>query len=422
MNNLLSRLKGDRVIWIITLLMLAFSLVSVYSFVPILVKIEGGTPFKYLFKHFIYVLIGLGVMFWVHRRDPAYFSKLAKFGFYLAIGLLLFTFFFGIRVNDAGRWVQIPFVGLTFQSSDFAKLALIVYVARLLVKKEKVMNDWKEGFLPLVTPIVVICALIVKDNFSTAAILFAICLTLMFIAKVPFLKVAGLIGGGVALFMFIVLIQKAAPDLRILPRLETWENRMFNHANNDENIIENAQVQNSMDGIYNGRMNWDWSSKNFSALGGQGVGDGQLKEYTPEAYADFYYASYVEELGPIAAGVLVMLYLILLYRIMRIGLSSKKLFETYLCMGIGLLILSQAAVNMLVCTGMFPVTGQNMPLLAMGGSAMIMTTLALGVVQSIAHNQMKAAKSGGKDDSLANDLKQSDEKLTDLADEMLENV
>lgn len=387
MNNLLSRLKGDRVVWIITLLMLAFSLVSVYSFVPILVKIEGGTPFKYLFKHFVYVLIGLGVMFWVHRRDPAYFSKLAKFGFYLAIGLLLFTFFFGIRVNDAGRWVQIPFVGLTFQSSDFAKLALIVYVARLLVKKEKVMNDWKEGFLPLVTPIVVICALIVKDNFSTAAILFAICLTLMFVAKVPFLKVAGLIGGGVALFMFIVLIQKAAPDLRILPRLETWENRMFNHANNDENIIENAQVQNSMDGIYNGRINWSGDNKSF--LGGQGVGDGQLKEYTPEAYADFYYASYVEELGPIAAGVLVMLYLILLYRIMRIGLSSKKLFETYVCMGIGLLILSQAAVNMLVCTGMFPVTGQNMPLLAMGGSAMIMTCLALGIVQSIAYNQQK---------------------------------
>ncbi|MDC0257141.1 FtsW/RodA/SpoVE family cell cycle protein [Crocinitomicaceae bacterium] len=401
MSNLLSRLKGDRVIWIITLLMLAFSLVSVYSFVPILVKIEGGTPFKYLFKHFIYVIIGLGVMFWVHRRDPVYFSKLAKFGFYLAIGLLLFTFFFGVRVNDAGRWVRIPFVGLTFQSSDFAKLALIVYVSRILVKKKEVMNDWREGFLPLVTPIVVICALIVKDNFSTAAILFAICLAIMFIAKVPFLKVAGLIGGGVALFMFIVLIQKAAPDLRILPRLETWENRLFNHANNDENIIENAQVQNSMDGIYNGGVDWDWKSKNFSLFGGQGIGDGQLKEYTPEAYADFYYASYVEELGPIAAGILIMLYLILLYRIMRIGLNSKKLFESYVCLGIGILILSQAAVNMLVCTGMFPVTGQNMPLLAMGGSAMIMTCLALGVVQSIAYNQQK--ENGESDEILEED-------------------
>ncbi len=282
MTNLLSRLKGDKVIWIITLLMLAFSLVSVYSFVEILVKVEGGTPFKYLFKHFVYVLIGIGVMYWVHRQNPASFSKLAKFGFYLAIALLLFTFFFGVRVNDAGRWVRIPFVGLTFQSSDFAKLALIVYVSRILVKKKEVMNDWREGFLPLVTPIVVICALIVKDNFSTAAILFMICLTLMFIGKVPFLKVGGLIGGGVVLFMFIVLIQKAAPDLRILPRLETWENRLFNHANNDENIIENAQVQNSLDAIYNGRVSME--SGSISPFGGQGVGDGQLKEYLPEAY------------------------------------------------------------------------------------------------------------------------------------------
>jgi cell division protein FtsW len=395
MSNLLSHLKGDKVIWIIALLMLAFSLVSVYSFVPILVKIEGGTPFKYLFKHFIYVLIGLGVMYWVHRRDPVYFSKLAKFGFYLAIALLLFTFFFGVRVNDAGRWVRIPFVGLTFQSSDFAKLALIVYVSRLLVKKKEVMNDWKEGFLPIVAPIVVICALIVKDNFSTAAILFAVSLVLLFLAKAPLLKVLSLMGGGIVLFLFIVLIQKAAPDLRILPRLETWENRLFNHANSDENIIENAQVQNSLDAIYNGRV--DLQSMNV--IGGQGVGDGQLKEYLPEAYADFYYASFVEEMGPVAAGILIMLYLILLYRIMRIGLSAKKMVESYMCIGIGVLILSQASVNMLVCTGMFPVTGQNMPLLAMGGSAMIMTCLAIGMVQAIAYSQEKERTPKNTDDN-----------------------
>jgi len=176
MSDFIKYLKGDKVIWIISLLMLAFSLVSVYSFVPILVKVEGGTPFKYLFKHFVYVLIGLGVMYWVHKRDPKYFSKLSKFGFYLAIALLLFTFFFGVRVNDAGRWVRIPFAGLTFQSSDFAKLALIVYVSRLMVKKKDLMNNWREGFWPIVKPIIVICALIVKDNFSTAAILFMICL------------------------------------------------------------------------------------------------------------------------------------------------------------------------------------------------------------------------------------------------------
>lgn len=383
MSNVLKYLQGDRVIWIITLLMLAFSLVSVYSFVPILVKMEGGTPFKYLFKHLTYVLIGLAVMYWVHRKDPKYFSQLAKFGFYLGVAILIFTFFFGTKVNDAGRWVKIPFVGLTFQSSDFARLALVVYVSRLLVKKKDKLNDWREGFWPIILPVIVICGLIVKDNFSTAAMLFAISLALLFLGRVPILKILSVIGGGIALFMFIVLIHKAAPDLNLLPRLETWENRIFNKIHDDENMIENAQAQNAQLAIYNGRVR-----PQQLAFFGQGVGDGQLKEYLPEAYADFFYASFVEEFGPISAVVMILLYLILLFRVMRIGLNSDNLFDTYVCIGIGVLILSQAAVNMLVCTGLFPVTGQNMPMLAMGGSALIMTCLEIGIVQSIARKQL----------------------------------
>lgn len=392
MTEILKYLKGDRVIWIITLLLLAFSLVSVYSFVPILVKMEGGTPFKYLFKHFIYVLMGLGVMFAVHRTDPKYISHLAKFGFYIAVALLIFTFFFATKVNDAGRWVKIPFVGLTFQSSDFAKLALVVYVSRLMMKKKDKLNNWREGFWPIVIPIIIICGLIVKDNFSTAAILFSISLTMLFLGRVPILKILSLIGGGIALFMFIVLIHKTAPDLHLLPRLETWENRIFNKISDDKDVMDNAQSMNAELAIYNGRVNWTWEWKNLHVFGGQGVGDGQLKEYIPEAYADFFYASFVEEFGPIVAGALLLLYLILLFRIMRIGLNASNLFETYLCIGIGIVILSQAAVNMLVCTGMFPVTGQNMPLLAMGGSGMIMTCLSLGIIQSIAYKQDKPEK------------------------------
>jgi len=380
MRNILKYLKGDSVIWVITLIMLAFSLVSVYSFVPILVKIEGGSPFKYLFKHLIYVVIGLAVMYWVHKKDPKYVSQLSKFGFYLAIGLLIFTFFFGAKVNDAGRWVRIPFVGLTFQSSDFAKLAIIVYLSRLLVKKKDVLNKWKGGFWPVVIPVLVICGLIVKDNFSTAALLFMICLTIMFLGRVPFFKIFSIIGGGIALLAFVVLIHKAAPELNLLPRLETWENRITNRMEDDKDVIVNAQSLNAKLAIYNG------------SILGQGVGDGQLKEYLPEAYADFYYSSFVEEFGLISSIVLILLYLILLYRIMRIGMKSESLFETYVCVGIGVLMLTQASVNMLVCTGVFPVTGQNMPLLAMGGSALIMTTLSLGIVQSIASKQTEKAE------------------------------
>ena len=377
MNKYLDYLKGDRVIWIITLLMLAFSLVSVYSFVPILVKIEGGTPFKYLFKHFVYVLIGLGLMLWVHRKDPKYFSMLSKVAFYLAVGLLLFTFFFGAKVNGAGRWVRIPFVGLTFQSSDFAKLAIIVYLSRLMVKKSKLMNDWKKGFWPIMLPIFIICGLIVKDNFSTAAILFAICLVMLFLGKVPFGKISIMLGSGAIFIACLIGLQKAVPELNLLPRLETWENRILNRMDDEKNVAANAQALNAKLGIYNG----GWM--------GQGVGDGKLKEYIPEAYADFYYASFVEEFGIISAVLLILLYLILLFRIIKIALRSDKLFETYLCIGIGILLLSQAAVNMLVCTGIFPVTGQNMPLLAMGGSALIMTCLSIGIIQSIAYKQMK---------------------------------
>jgi len=386
MQNILKYLKGDGVIWIITLLMLAFSLVSVYSFVPILIKMEGGTPFKYLFKHIIYVGISLGVMYWVHKKDAKYISQLSKFGFYLAVALLIFTFFFGTKVNDAGRWVRIPFVGLTFQSSDFARLALIIYVSRLLVKKKELLNNWKEGFWPVVIPIIVICGLILKDNFSTAAILFSISLTLLFLGRVPIIKICSLIGGSIALLFFIVLIHKAVPDFNLLPRYETWENRILNQIDDDKNVIANAQVLNAQLAIYSG------------SFIGKGVGDGELKEYLPEAYADFYYSSFVEEFGLLSAVILILLYLILLYRIMRIGLNSDNLFDTYVCIGIGILMLSQASVNMLVCTGIFPVTGQNMPLLAMGGSALMITCLGLGIVQGIAFKQEKTLTRSSKNE------------------------
>jgi cell division protein FtsW len=350
-------LKGDGVIWVITLLLLAFSLVSVYSFVPILVKMEGGTPFKYLFKHMVYVSIAFTTMFWIHKKNPIYFSKLARFSFYASIGLLIFTFFFGTKVNGAGRWIPIPFVGLTFQASDFAKLA------------------------PILIPIIVICGLIVKDNFSTAAIVFMICLVILFLGKVPLVKIGTLVLGGILLFALVVATHKALPNLNLLPRYQTWENRILSRFDmkpeiaDEIEVVDNAQAKNAELGIFNG------------GILGQGPGDGKVKEYVPEAYADFFFASFVEEFGLLGAIILVMLYLILLYRMIKIALKSDKLFETYTVLGIGILLLSQATVNMLVCTGVFPVTGQNMPLLAMGGSALIMTCVGIGIVQSIATRQ-----------------------------------
>ena len=273
-------------------------------------------------------------MYWIHKKDSKYVSRLAKFGYYLGIGLLLFTFFFGTKVNDAGRWIRIPFVGLTFQSSDFAKLALIVVVSKLLVRKKELMDNWREGFWPVMIPIFVICGLIVKDNFSTAAITFFICLVLLFVARAPFGKIAIVLGVAVVFLGLVISIHKAVPALNLLPRYDTWENRILNKMNDsDENVLANAQALNAQLAIYSG------------SIFGQGVGDGKLKEYLPEAYADFYYSSFVEEFGSVSAIILVFLYLILLFRVFKVGFASDNLFETYVCVGIGVLLLMQASVN-----------------------------------------------------------------------------
>jgi cell division protein FtsW len=381
MRDYLKYLKGDPVIWIITILMMSFSLVTVYSFVPILVKIEGGSPFQYLFKHLIYVVLGFGSMFALHRLPSKYFSQLAKFSYYLAIALLLFTVFFGTEVNGAGRWIRIPFVKLTFQSSDFAKLALIIYVSRLLVKKKEKLNSWKEGILPLMIPIAVICALILKDNFSTAAMLFMLCMALLYIGQVPWGKLLTMAGGGIALAALAVMLHLAVPELGLLPRFDTWKNRLTNRMDSDSQDIKtvqaNAQAKNAQLAIHVG------------SVFGQGVGDGKLKEYLPEAYADFYYATFVEEFGFLMAVFLALLYLILLFRIIKIALKTSDPFQSYVSLGIGIHLLTQASINMLVCTGVFPVTGQNMPFLAMGGSALIMACVSIGVIQAFAKDLEK---------------------------------
>jgi len=380
MREYLKYLKGDPIIWIITLLMMGFSLVTVYSFVPILVKIEGGTPFSYLFKHFIYVVLAFVAMYFVHRVNPKYISQLAKFGYYLAIGMLLFTLFFGVEVNGAGRWIRIPFVSLTFQSSDFAKLALLMYVSKLLVRKKDKLDNWREGIFPIMFPIIVICGLIVKDNFSTAFMLFALAMILLFIGRVPFLKLASMGIAIISLAGLVLVLHLSLPELNILPRYDTWKNRITNRATSDENNLENAQANNAKLAIHNGHFI------------GQGVGDGKLKEYLPEAYADFYYASFVEEFGLVLSAILVLAYLILLFRIIKFALATEDLFQSYTSLAIGIHLLSQASINMLVCTGVFPVTGQNMPFLAMGGSALIMACVSIGIIQSFAFQQYKKNK------------------------------
>lgn len=376
MRTYLSYLKGDPVIWIITLLMMTFSLVTVYSFVPILVKIDGGSPITYLLKHLVYVVLGFGSMYLIHLLPAKYISQSAKFAYYLGLALLLFTLFFGAQLNGAGRWIRIPFINLTFQSSDFAKLALLIYLSKLLVKKQQKFDNWREGIFPLLLPIGATCALILKDNFSTSAMLFMLCMVMLYIGRVPFLKLLTLGGVGIGAVFLTVGLHLTFPEANILPRYDTWMNRINNRVDNSDQSIASLQA--------NQQANNAKLAISVGSFFGQGVGDGKLKEFLPEAYADFYFATFVEEFGLVMAVFLVLMYLILLYRIIRFALKTTDLFQSYVALGIGIHLLTQASINMLVCTGVFPVTGQNMPFMAMGGSALIMACVSIGVVQAFA--------------------------------------
>ena len=378
MRDQLRHLKGDSVMWMIVILLMSFSLLTVYSFVPILVRIEGGTPFYYLVKHLAYVVLGFVSMFAVHRINTKYFSQISQFVYFLAIALLVFTIFFGVKVNGAERWIRV--FGLTFQSSDFAKLALIMYLSKLLVKKEKYFDDWKLGVLPVMAPIFIICLLILKDNLSTALMLFTISFALLFIARFPWKKLLLIMISIMVGILLFISVQEAFPTLQ-LSRYQTWKARIVRlweqKQDPSASKVENAQANNAKLAIFNG------------ALIGQGVGDGQLKSYIPEAYADFYFASFIEEFGLISGVLLALTYIVLLFRIIKIAFKTEVLFETYLCLGIGIHLLMQASINMLVCIGFVPVTGQNMPFLAMGGSALIMACVSIGIVQSVARANNK---------------------------------
>jgi cell division protein FtsW len=335
-------------------------------------------------------------MFGVHFVNPKVFAKLAKICFYLANALLLFTIFFGVKVNDAGRWIRVPLIG-TFQTSDFAKVAVLAYLAKLLEAKESVMGDFKEGFLKVIWPLLLICALIVKDNFSTAFILFGVGMIVMFIGKAPVKYLLATIGAIVLTGGLAVAIHEFS-DADIMPvRYETWKNRIFDKVE-EADPINDMQSINAELAIAKGNvLPIDFSSGKLT------IGNGQMKHYVAEAYADFYFASFVEEFGLVFAFLLIMAYLIMLFRIFRIGLASDRKFEIYVCLAFGILMLSQTFVNMAVSTGLGPVTGQNIPLLGMGGSSMMMSCLMLGIVLGISRNNK------GETSTLTNAIDETDE-------------
>ena len=369
MNTLLSKIKGDRVIWAVVVILSIASILVVYSSTGTLAyKYKAGNTEYYLIKQAIIILLGLVLMYFTHLVKYSYYSRLSQIALFLAAPLLLFTLIKGVSAGEASRWLEIPGIGLTFQTSDFAKLALVIYVARLLSMKQEQIKDFKEAFVPIVLPIIIICALILPANFSTAAVLFCTCLVLMFIGRVNIKYILLLVGTGIVCLGLFIALVFAFPHIN--NRVETWKTRIDSFVSGDSD--ENYQAEQAMIAISTG------------GLFGKGPGKSTQRNFLPQASSDFIYAIIIEEYGSIVGGLaIILLYLILLFRAVRIVNKSPKTFGSLLAFGLCFMLVFQGMINMAVAVHLFPVTGQPLPLVSMGGTSIWFTSIAIGMVLSV---------------------------------------
>lgn len=369
MLRMLRNIKGDKVLWVVVIILSIFSLLAVYSSTGTLAyKKQGGNTEYYLLKHFIIMVFGFVLMFLTHKIKYQYFSRISQLAMIVSIILLVMTLIFGSTINDANRSLTLPVINLTFQSSDFAKLALIMYTARMLSKKQEQIKDFKTAFLPIMWPILLICALILPENFSTAAILFATCLVLMFIGRVNLRFIMSLVGSGILILTLVIgIVYFTKPDKG---RVLTWKNRIDHFANGD-NGEEGYQVEQAKIAIATGGV--------FGKMPGKST----QRNFLPHPYSDFIYAIIIEEYGLFGGILLVLLYLIILFRGTRIVVKSPGNFGAFLAIGVSFSLVFQAMINMAVAVNLFPVTGQPLPLVSMGGTSMWFTSIAIGIILSV---------------------------------------
>ena len=368
-QGILSKLKGDKIIWFTIIGLIIFSLLAVYSSTESLAFREaGGSLFYYLLKHSFVLVLGVLVMYTAHRIHFKYFSRLAQIFLWISVPLLIYTLFFGTNINEARRWITLPVVNLTFQTSDFAKLALIMYTARVLSKKQREIKKLKEAFMPIILPIVMVCILIAPANLSTAVVLFFTCLVILFIGRVKTQHILATLGLGVFAFTLLVAYQSISNNKG---RLETWKQRIEDYRQDDDGPF---QIQQAKIAIVKG------------GIVRLAPGKSTQRNYLPHPYSDFIYAIIIEEYGLVGGGIVMLLYLILLYRCIRIVIKSPRAFGALLAVGLGFSLVVQAFINMGVNVHLLPVTGLTLPMVSMGGSSIWFTGLALGMILSVSRN------------------------------------
>lgn len=359
-------LQGDKVIWAVVFALSLISILVVYSSIGTLAYKRSESPEHGLIKHTFHVFIGLAAMWFAHKIDYRYYSRLSKVALWVSIPLLIYTFTNGVTLNDAARWIQVPLVG-SFQPSDFASLALIVNLASMLSKRQQNIDDIKESLIPILFWCGIVCGLIALTNMSTAVLLLLTCMLIMFIGRVPTKYLA--------MLMFVgVLFGALAFEFGV--RGGTVRNRITDYI-----------------GFVKGEKELPFQAKHAriavatGGVAGKGPGNSDQRNILPHPYSDFVYAIVIEEYGMIGGITVIVLYLILLHRGMKAAYNSERAFGGLLSAGLCFDLVCQAMVNMGVVVGLGPITGQPLPLISMGGTSMVFTGLSIGIVLSVSRGE-----------------------------------
>ena len=399
MSRLFENIKGDKTIWAIISVLAIFSFLPVYSASTNLVYVAGtGTTIGYLLKHAMLLLLGFVIVYATHKIPYRYFSGLSVLLLPVVVVLLVVTLMQGTVIDgaNASRWIRIPFVGIGFQTSTLAAVVLMIYISRYLARNKDQEIKFKESFLTLWLPVGVILALILPANFSTTAITFTMIILLVFLGGYPVKYILIILGVGVLSLSLFIVTARAFPDSMKNSRISTWSSRIENYISGESE--DNYQAEKAKIAIASGEIY------------GKGPGKSKQKNFLPQSSSDFIYAIIGEEFGFIGAILIIFLYLGLLFRLVIIATKSETIFGTLLVLGVGLPIVFQALINMAVAVGLFPVTGQPLPLISTGGTSIWMTCFAIGIVLSVSANSKKKT------------VKQSNEELDNPLDILHEAV
>lgn len=373
MKEITSKLGGDKLLWTILGLLSIFSILAVLSSTGTLAHKSGSYTFKFFIKHVGVLGLGWFIMYLTHLVDYRYYSRIAQILFFISIPLLVYTLMKGTDLNEAKRWITVPIIKLTFQTSDLAKLGLIMLLARTLSKKQTQIKSFKDAFIPLLAPILVIVALIVPENLSTALVLFTTCVILLFIGRVSFWHIGTLALVSLLAFGFFVMVLFIMPEDMMVKRMSTWKSRIESFTQKGEKEVP-YQVKQANIAVAKG------------GLVRLAPGDSVQRNYLPHPYSDFIYAIIIEEYGLLGGAIIMMLYLLFLYRCIRIVMKSPKAFGAFLSAGLGISLTIQALINMGVAVGLLPVTGMTLPLISMGGSSIWFTSISLGIILSVSRS------------------------------------